>query len=448
MHRQALMKAAASSFIVAVTMVGCSGAALTRPGLASKSPSGTYATTAMAALAKQDAAKAVPAAEAAVAGEPDNAGYRALLGRAYLLDGRYSAAETSFTDAMTLGNSDARTIVSLALVQVALGKGAAAQSLLAANRDTLPAADYGLAVALAGDAQRGVEALSTAVRDPSANAKTRQNLAYAYALAGMWTEARVMAEQDLSPADAAKRVTDWALTSNPDFAPARIAMLTGVSPKPDDAGLPVRLALVAPAPDAAPVRTAEAEPTPVAQAAAAPAITSSGVQFAASSPVVQQLPHKYKQRRASYPAAIANGERVIRAPSTPMRVAATRAFLPTARNASLVQPVSGGSFVVQLGAYDSAAIAKEKFQHLARRNAAIARFPLVQTSATVNGRLFYRAAIGGFANAASAGTMCRTLRAQGSACFVRAVEGAADAPAKPKMTSSATPKQGKQLASR
>lgn len=440
MHRKALIKAAASSIIIALTMVGCSGAALDRPGIVSEGASGKYATTAMAALARQDAARAVPAAESAVAGDPQNAGYRALLGRAYLLAGRYSSAETSFSDAMTLGNGDARTIVSLALVQVALGKGAAAQTLLATHRDALPVADYGLAIALAGDATSGVQALSTAARDPSADAKTRQNLAYAYALAGMWQEAKVMASQDLSPEDAARRISDWALTSNPDFAPERIAMLTGVAPKPDD-GLPVRLALASPAPDAAPVRLAEASPASTEPVAIA-APTSAGVRFAASSPTVQQLPHTYQQRRVSY------SGRVIRAPSTPMRVAA---FLPATRNA-LTQPVSGGAYAVQLGAYDSAAVAKEKFQALARRNATIARFPAIQTSATVNGRLYYRSAIGGFANAASAGAMCRALRAEGGQCFVRATESApnlaTNAPAKPKVAASAAPAKGKQIASR
>src|SRR3546814_3481386 len=77
---------------------------------------------------------------------------------------------------MALGNQESRTIVNLALVRIALGRSAAAQTLLAANADNVPAADYGLAMAMAGNAPEGVRILSEAIHDPSATARTRQNL--------------------------------------------------------------------------------------------------------------------------------------------------------------------------------------------------------------------------------------------------------------------------------
>src|SRR5690606_11965939 len=120
------------------------------------------------ALADRDFAAALKAAEAAVAANPDNARYRQILGRAYAANGRFASAETALGDAMTLGNGDARTIVTLALVQVGLGKPKAAHALLVAHADTVPAADYGLAIAMAGDPQEGVRLLSQAIHDPSA----------------------------------------------------------------------------------------------------------------------------------------------------------------------------------------------------------------------------------------------------------------------------------------
>jgi len=67
---------------------------------------------AQSALVKGNSDKAVKHAEAAVLSEPRNAGFRAMLGAAYLKEGRFQAAATSFGDAMTLGNTDARTVLS------------------------------------------------------------------------------------------------------------------------------------------------------------------------------------------------------------------------------------------------------------------------------------------------------------------------------------------------
>src|SRR3546814_9732647 len=76
--------------------------------------------------------------------------------------------------------------------------------------DIVPAADYGLAMAMAGDAPEGVRILSEMIHDPAATARTRQNLAYAYALAGRWKDARMMAGFDLDPLAANQRITQWA----------------------------------------------------------------------------------------------------------------------------------------------------------------------------------------------------------------------------------------------
>ena len=253
MMRTTFGKAAISSLIVATTMVGCSGAAF-HPRASVSQPKGDpakLAAKAAEALDDRDADDAVRSAEAAVQLAPQNAGYRQLLGRAYVLAGRFASAETALSDALALGSSDARTIGSLALVQVAQRRPEAARSLLAGHADTIPASDYGLAMAMAGDADEGVRILSQAIHDPAATARTRQNLAYAYALAGRWKDARLVVGRDLDPTDANKRVTEWAQVAAPGLAPQRVAALRGVTMNDADQGQPAMLALApAPAPAA------------------------------------------------------------------------------------------------------------------------------------------------------------------------------------------------------
>ena len=227
MKRTTFGKAAIASLLVATTMVGCTGAAF-RPSASTVQQKGNptkLAAAAEKALANRDGARAVEAAEAAVRLQPQNAAYRQLLGRAYVATGRFASAETALSDAVELGDDQARTIINLALVHVAQGRPDAARALLTEHADTVPAGDYGLAMAMAGDAPEGVRILSQAIHDPSATARTRQNLAYAYALAGRWKDARMLVGMDLDPLAANKRVSDWAQIAEPSLAPMRVAAL-------------------------------------------------------------------------------------------------------------------------------------------------------------------------------------------------------------------------------
>jgi Flp pilus assembly protein TadD len=425
MKRNALMRAAGSTMILVVSMAGCTGAAFRSHTAAVSDKDGQQAARSAAltekALAKRDAAAALTNAEAAVAAKPDSADYRALLGRAYLANGRFASAETAFNDAMTLGNRDPRTIISLSLVRTAAGKSDSARALLADNMDVLPAGDYGLAIAMAGDAREGVRILSQAIQDPSATAKTRQNLAYAYALSGEWREARMMAEQDLPPIDAAKRVLAWAQTGEKGAETARIAAFVGVAPRGDDAGLPARLALAPTAPTGPDnpnaARTADAAPTRDVSLADAPA----PVETAAAAPQANPYMAATDSMAAPAPAV-----KTIALPSEAARETAA-AMTPTLRRIAWIKPVGpeeAGNWVVQLGAFGDAAVAKASWDRIAARNSAIGIFPVVHSTATVKGRFYHRLAVGGFSDRAAADRMCRTIRAQSGQCFVR--EGGAE----------------------
>ncbi|MFM7348581.1 MAG: tetratricopeptide repeat protein [Erythrobacter sp.] len=434
--------------LVATTAI----AALALPGLAiSAAPPSSAQSFAKAqgALAKGQVEKAIQHAEAAVLADPRNPAFRALLGAAYLEAGRFQSAATSFGDALDLGDTAPRTVLSFALAKIALGESRAAITTLEEHQDAIDPADLGLAFALAGQTERGVGVLIDAVRasETEASPKLRQNLAYSYALAGNWQMARVMAAEDVPADQLDARLSDWAQSAAPELFQKRIAALLDVTPRAD-AGQPMQLALAnfpaqatmvaeaaAQDPVAAeePVRVASAETSPAFTQAFAPAEPSIEtvepvVQYV-SNPVVQPL-------RAGAPARAASSPRV--AAAVPQRrMAATAAAVapqaPVAKEAN--------THLVQLGAYDSKieaqrgwTVLKSKFPQLKDRQPVI-------TEAVVNGRTFWRVAADGFGqNGAKA--MCGTVKSAGRGCFAYAAssppKGAVGAPAQREVKVAAT----------
>lgn len=370
------------------------------------------------ALAKGKAETAIGYAEHAVQLRPQDAGYRALLGKVYLAAGRFFSAKQAFADALQLDPNQPGAALSLALATTATGDFSAAQDILNANANTISPADRGLAYALAGNPAAAVEILLPAARGPASDAKTRQNLALAFALAGRWPDARQVALADLSPADADARIEQWAAFARPTAASDQVASLLNVTPVADG-GLPVRLALNTASPvqtaTAAPVEpVAEAAPAPVAVAAVsapveAPAAPVATVAVAAATPAVGGV--VFGERREvvqKLPVSLATftpAPRVARVAKTP--VAPTQVAL------------AKGDFYVQLGAYDSAAMAKWGWDRAKARHAAL-KGKTPYTMPIGNG--LTRVAVGGFARN-DAVSVCRSIRAKGGACFVRANAG-------------------------
>ncbi|MEM6584333.1 MAG: tetratricopeptide repeat protein [Pseudomonadota bacterium] len=226
------------------------------------------------ALAKGKITKAIEYAEKAVLADPRNAEYRALLGKAYLETGRYQSAAMSFGDALELGDQNPRTVLSYALTQTAIGGGKNALDKLMKFERSMDPADAGLAMALAGDPERGVFVLTNALRSGQNSAKVRQNLAYTYALAGNWRAARVMAAEDVPADQLDARLSDWASNARPEDHMVRVAQLLGISPERDN-GVPTKLALsnfpspaqmAAAAKAKAPVKPVKKAPTQIASA--------------------------------------------------------------------------------------------------------------------------------------------------------------------------------------
>lgn len=447
MNRKMLMNLAVSGFVLSVA-TGCSGMgamadapsrAAGKPQVAAKS-----ADQARAALEAGKVSKAVGLAEAAVAGSPRDASYRALLGQVYLNDGRFASATSALSEAMELGATDSNTIVALTLALIAQGKGAEAISLLQAHRDTVPASDIGLALALAGDSEGAIYVLTDAARAPDASARTRQNLALAFALSGRWAQAQILASQDLSPAKLEARMMEWSKLAETPNAQLRVASLIGTKAQVDG-GMPVRLALsnygetqMAAVDAPAPVELASADPAPVAAYAPPPPV------LADASSAIRSIELPMPERNADGVVPVTElpqpkaASEVIMADAAPYRTApraASEGRIRPAQQQALelatvlipqaiafnAQKPSG--WAVQLGAYDSLGIAKEKWGGLKKRSAMLANFPASSHAATVKGRTFYRLTVNGLATRADATSLCNELKAHGQTCFIRAMGG-------------------------
>ncbi|MET3710250.1 Flp pilus assembly protein TadD [Sphingomonas trueperi] len=348
------------------------------------------ARAAQKALAAHKAAAAVAHAEQAVANDPQRGDYRTLLGQAYLLAGRFTSAGQALRDALALNPEDGRAALNLALASIGTGDWGGARTLLQAHAARIPAADLGLATALAGDPNAALEILAPAVRAPEATARTRQNFALALALAGRWGEAKAVAAMDVAPDQLNARLLQWASFARPANAYDQVAAVLGVQAV-QDAGQPVALALArqpyfaaltpTPTPTVSPEPEPQPEPIPVSEPAA-------------PVPVFKPVPVRMAKPKTVKP--------------LPPKPAPTM--------------VASGPYVVQLGAFANAGVARDAWQKLSGRVSALR--PLKPQGATVPSgtATLYRLSVGGFARTDADG-VCRAVKTGGGSCFVRMAAG-------------------------
>ncbi|MDZ7587838.1 MAG: SPOR domain-containing protein [Parasphingorhabdus sp.] len=422
MKRMMILKLAASTMTVGLTLSGCSLGGINL-GLGSASDSvptakdgPKYAKKAQKALAKGEIDKAISYAERSVAGAGNVAETRALLGQAYMAAGRLASAERSFQDAMDLGQADARTVLSLAMAQLGQGKAGPAARLVRENRQIIPISDYGLALALAGETKEGVDILVDAIRSDQVDARTRQNLGLAYALDGRWREAKLMAMQDMAPTNVDARIMQWAQMARPGAYDVRVAGMLGVQPDLGDPGQPQRLALNA----AVPI-------TPAQDMAAEVASFDSN---SAPLPAIGEAPRGALEDAMPMPAPVAKIEPVAVAPSAPValikastapvRVAPVAKAAAFQKTAATMSPVQGrGTHLVQVGAYNSLEDLRKGWNGLVAKHRDLGKFGYAHSTVQVKGKTYYRLAAVGFGNGAAANAMCAGLKATGSQCIVR-----------------------------
>lgn len=195
------------------------------------------------AVANGTPATAVRFAELAVGAQPQNIETRRILALAYVAAGRFRSAAQAYDDMAAAGDRDAPTWAALATL--AAGQQQEALARLSMLEGRANESDLGLAFALAGDTQRGIEILTRAANN-GGNARVRQNLALALALDGQWAAARVTAQQDLTPDDIQKRTDEWMRLQELGSPAARAAAILGVNPAQEDSGRPEALAYVSP----------------------------------------------------------------------------------------------------------------------------------------------------------------------------------------------------------
>ena len=456
-----------------IALIGASAMAL--PAAA---PARDNAEKAEAALAKENADKAVSYAERAVLENPRDPETRVLLGQAYLKAGRMISARDSLAAAVELGDASPRTALMLALAQTGAGEPRLAVGTINMQGSAIPAADRGLALALAGETARGVEIIASDIRAGNNTPKSRQNLAYAFALDGRWREARAMAAQDVPANEIGDRMTEWASTARPDLYAQRVAALMGAEAV-EDRGMPQQLALAnsapvmaapepkpqmavapAPAPAREPVLVAaapgtEAELPPVkadtaVRAAPEPSTVSLAVvqpapaaepkpapipssRTAPKAVVVASLPASSAARSAapadSKPALAAKPAvqpapapvKVAAAPKAEPKPAAKPASKPAAKP-PLPVPAANGTHVAQLGSYASPEAAEAGWKVFQARYANLKGSQPVITKANVDGKDYWRVAAGGF-DRQGANAMCSAVKASGNGCIPIAQAG-------------------------
>lgn len=375
---------------------------------------------------------AVELGEKLVAANPREARFRTMLGQAYLRAGRFESAAQALDDAMQLGDTSARTALGLALANAGLGRNDAAAAILSDWRDAIPAADLGLAYAMAGDADHGAEILANALRKGENTPKLRQNLAYTYALGGRWNEARIMASQDVPIEQLDARISKWASQARPEDSRLRVSGLLG-APMRRDNGMPAQLALSAMPQqqqgaaqsvvnEARPATAMNAELPPVPSASLAPARElavatavvappATGAVFA-QDPVVEQVPTL--PNKAPVKAALGS---------------ATKDQLGEARPKAKPAIIKSSAHAVQLGSFFSEQGARRAWGQLVARNPELRGFKMVITAAKVRGKAFWRVAAEGL-DSRAAGGLCAKVKERGGVCFAYAITGkAAAAPA-------------------
>ena len=449
-NRNPMIGLGLSTAMAAVLLSGCAGT----PG-----PRAEVAADATRAMAQGHTSEAIQHAEAAVAAQPRDAGYRLMLGNAYLEEGRFASASTSFQDAMALGDNSPRAALSLALALTGEARFDEAAALLRDWEGEIAAPDLGLAYALAGQPERGIHILSNAIRQGQNTVKVRQNLAYSYAVAGRWRDARLMVAQDVPADQVGERIEQWAQLSHAEAYQHRVAALLDVPAGVRDGGQPQYLALAenpgmeqlaaeasvqstaaapavtamaAPSAGAAgelpasttpeigldTYRAAEASP-PVNFAESFVAETPSGASLAAvttdtmrfvSSPVVQSTPARSRGPAAPRPEA-------------PRREARTATVAsadpaPAPERAGAARQVEDATHLVQLGSFSSEQGARRAWGIYVSRHPELANHEMVITEALVRGKRYWRVSAGGFDGATSR-SMCAEVNnsSSGEGCI-------------------------------
>jgi cell division septation protein DedD len=111
-------------------------------------------------------------------------------------------------------------------------------------------------------------------------------------------------------------------------------------------------------------------------------------------------------------------------PAVPAETARVAAFVrPAAETAASATPARDGRFVIQLGAYSSAARVEAGWRRNVARFHVLADYAPTSGSVVYRGTTLHRLALSGFGTRAEAAGLCARLKADGGDCFVRVAAG-------------------------
>jgi Flp pilus assembly protein TadD len=451
MRKNTAFRLAASSLAIGLTTVGCTPAAYRTATVSARAPKAEKLAheayeASLAAVRKDDLVGALGHIERAVELAPRDVAYRMVLADLYLKNGRLLSAEQAYGDALTLNPGNPKAALSKALMQIAQGRNAQAVVALDGLADIATPGDLGLAYALAGQPDRAIAMLESLARSEQADGRVRQNLALAYALAGDWAKARMLASQDVSPAELGGRLEQWAELAQPQAPHSQVASLFGIANVVADGGQPAALALLPEAPQP----TSPAAPEGAVEVAAAdtginvaqtevPA--SAYAEALAPTPIDQIIPESFRLETASA-ASLGPVSKVQVAQAIETLVTSEAKLVPAVAETPLpkfapaaerlsLEPVpakkkSMGRFVVQIGAFKTPGQAERAWVEAEKRYSLAGREPL-GTTVDIKGRgRFHRLSVAGFDTSSEAQAFCGSIKAKGGACFVRTTAG--DAP--------------------
>ena len=425
------MGTAVSALALAGMLAGCASPMSRSASVSKGKAPAAYALRAQMALGSGDYASAVTLAEQAVEAKSQDSNVRSLLGNAYFASGRFASAEAAYTDSLALAPAQPQIILKRALVQIAQGKNDAAIVGLQAAQGLIDPADFGLALALAGRPGDAVQMLDVAARAQGADARVRQNLALANALAGDWEAARIIAGQDLTPDLVDARVQQWMTLAKPAHSYDQVAALVGVTPAAADPGQPVRLALVqtdtrvaqaAPQPEVAAVQQAAVQDAPAFAAPVAEPVAV--VQASAPAPVTVPEAPAFDPLAAVAAVATEAKDAVVEFASNLTSKPEAKVKKASAKVRAKAGPALGSpKAVVQLGAYSSEERVSAAWATLSKKHPNLRKYsPMVARFDGPRGTV-WRLSVRGFDNQQEAIARCQSLRSKGGSCFVRSTAG-------------------------
>jgi Flp pilus assembly protein TadD len=418
------------------------------------------------ALARGDAAAAIPLAQRALESAPSSEDALLALAQAYLMSGDPAKAELGFRDTLKVNANStvANTGLGLSLLaQQRVEEARTALRLAASQKPPVATlSNIAFALALAGAPDDAVKLLDPVALSSGSTPQLRQNLAFALVMANNRARAFEVAGYDLDGVAAARQVSAWSEISRKPFdqrltemAGLRVVDRPALAQASSVAQFDVKAAtdVVAVAKTEAPPVVAaapgtEATPVPVAPVAVAvakidmPTVVARPEHVALSVPKVQEsrvfkpivtvVPAKDAEKEIPHPVVIAVAEKPAVVTSKPVvlrpkSVAAPvvtaslnltgNSAIPSARlPAANVSKLVG--WVVQIGAVtfktDQSRLIMHKFQAMFGKRPT-AHVVVVDTPA---GKL-HRIVLNQSYSKTAALKTCASLKAKGRACFAR-----------------------------